>query len=100
MTTGPAKGHGERLEEWDTVRGPGRGRGCARGDEASLLLGKKIHRGRMRLRRRQNNEWTCGWAPLSQHLGNSVLRTPRTSLLHVLDKAGVGVAESPVQPPL
>lgn len=31
----------------------------------------------MRLRRRQNNEWTCGWAPLSQHLGNSVLQTPR-----------------------
>lgn len=38
VITGPAE---TPWEEWDMVRGPGRGHGCARGDEASLLLGGK-----------------------------------------------------------
>lgn len=50
MITGPAEGHGERSEEWDTVRRPERGHGCARGDEASLPLGKK-----------KSTERECAW---------------------------------------
>lgn len=96
MITGPAETPG--TEEWDMVRGPGRGLGCAV-EMRPVSCWENIQRKDVP-EKMQNNERTCGWAPRSQHLGNSLLRIPRPSLLHVSDKAGVGVAESPVQPPL